>query len=114
MSVLNEIQTALSSVGFTVGEGKYPQAPEPCGKIIFIGEDAPVNFMGGGSVNFETFKIIVRGDSYRTLEQKTDLIRSALKSAGKFIPIGGYEDVEPKDGEDEELMQLAVSFKAIK
>ena len=111
MSVLQSIQTALSGAGVTIGEGQYPAVPEPCGKVVFTGKDKPIQFMGGEYADIETFKVIVRGDTYRTLEQKSDIVRAALKDAG-FIQIGGYEDIEPKEGET--FMQLAVNFKLIK
>ena len=111
MSILQSIQTALGEAGVTVGEGAYPDAPEPCGKVIFTGEEKTVSYMGGKNISSETFKISVRGTNYRALEAKTDLIRATLKRAG-FIPLGGYEDVEPEAGET--FMQLAVRFKIIK
>ena len=111
MSVLQSVETALSGVGFAVGAGKYPDTPNDCGKIVFTGEDKPVRFMGGSQADAETFKVIVRGGSYNALEQKAAAVRTALKNAG-FIQIGGYEDLEPKEGET--FMQLAVHFKVFK
>ncbi len=111
MSILQSIQTALGDAGITVGEGAYPDAPEPCGKVIFTGEEKSVSYMDGKTISSETFKIVVRGTNYRALEEKTDLIITSLKKAG-FIPLGGYEDVEPEAGDT--FMQLAVRFKTIK
>lgn len=112
MSVLQSVETALSDIGFAIGKGKYPDTQEDCGKIVFSGEDKPVRFMGGSAaVNVETFKVIVKGDNYSTLEQKANEVKNALKSAG-FIQIGGLEDVDAKAGET--FLQLAVSFVFIK
>jgi hypothetical protein len=111
MSILASVETALSGVGFAVGEGKYPDTAGDCGKVIFTGKDKPISFMGGGQADIETFKVIVRGDSYRALEQSAGLVKAALTSVG-FIQTGGYEYVEPKYGET--YMELAVSFKIIR
>ena len=111
MSILQTVKTKLSSVGFAAEMGEYPDSVnDPCGKIIYTGEDKPVHFMGGGEIGVETFKIVVRDSSYYILEQTADLIKTALKGAG-FIQTGGYEDVEPQEGET--FMQLAVNFKKI-
>ena len=111
MSVLQSVQTALSGAGFAVGEGEYPNTPNDCGKVVYTGTDKPIRFMGQAApVEVETFKVIVRGHSYRTLETMATTVKGVLTGAG-FIQIGGYEDIEPKEGET--FMQLAVSFKVI-
>jgi hypothetical protein len=122
MSILDKIRDALSGVAIfegttpsggeiPMGEGKYPDgAGEPCGKVVFTGKDKPVNFMGGGQAGVETFRVVLRGDSYAVLETKAGLVKSALTGAG-FIQTGGYEDIEPKEGET--ALQIAVGFKTI-
>jgi hypothetical protein len=121
MSILDKIRDALSGVAvfdgdtpsggeIPMGEGKYPdETGEPCGKVVFTGKDKPVNFMGGGQAGVETFRVVLRGDSYAVLA-KAGLVKTALTGAG-FIQTGGYEDVEPKEGET--ALQIAVGFKAI-
>ena len=111
MSVLQNIQSALSTIGITIGEGKYPETSDTCGKIIYTGEAAPQNFFGGTSFTFETFQIVVRGNDYRVLEQTINLVKTALKNIG-YIPMSGYENIEPKEGDV--FMQLSIKFKGIK
>ena len=111
MSILQNIQSALSNVGITIGEGKFPETSETCGKIVFTGEEDPKIFLGGGVIAYETFRIIVRGNDYRVLQQKPDLIKVSLKNAG-YIPMSGYEDIEPEEGDS--ALQLSIKFKSIK
>ena len=120
MSLISEIKTALSGITYEsqtveIGEGNYPSgAIKPCGKIVFTGEDKPVHFMGGGVTSIETFKVIIKGieigDDYAALEDIAALVKSALVAQG-CVQIGGYENIEPQEGET--FMQLAVKFKAI-
>ena len=115
MSVLQSIQNALTGIGFPIGEGKYPNPSGVSGKIVFVGgkdadADRLVPFMGGGQADVENFKVVVRGESYRELETRVNQVRGMLKNAG-FIQTGGFEDIEPKEGET--FMQLAVRFKVI-
>lgn len=111
MSILQNIQSAVSNCGIILGEGKYPETTDTCGKIVFDGEEDSKIFFDGNTIFYETFKIVFRGNDYAVLEQKAATVRTSLKSAG-FIPVGCYEDVEPKDGEA--YLQLSVKFKSIR
>ena len=115
MSVLQRIQDALSDLtqngAFEFYEGEYPNnGANFCGKIVFTGKDKPIRFMGQAMpLEIETFKVVIRGNSYRDLEDMADKV-SKLISA-EFIQIGGYENIEPE--QSEHFMQLAVNFKVI-
>lgn len=125
MSLINEIKTTLEGYddlqGVMFNAGEYPlNAADPCGKIVFTGEEKPVSFFGGGTANVETFRVIVRGDDYGALEQVAGYVKSALIAEG-CVQIGGYEYVALTDAELDEIeqsggtrfKQVAVSFKAI-
>lgn len=109
MVILQSIQTALSGVGFAIGAGKYLGTSPEEGKIIFTGTDKPTHFLGQHTpVIDETFRIIVKGDDYISIESKIDSAATALKNAG-FTQISGYTDIEAKENED--FMQIGVEFK---
>ena len=118
MSLVGKIQEVLDNaaeVSVEIGAGRYPDLIGICGKIVFTGAEKPIGFLGGEQLGVETFKVVLRGeddgDDYEALEQIAGKIKAALQNE-EFIQIGGYEDIEPK--EDENFMQLAVSFKTIK
>ena len=110
MSVLNDIEKALSSVDIPIGLGIYPNETN-CGKVVFDSSDSkPKIFMGGMVANVESFRVVVKGIDYKQLEQMCDTIKIALQNAG-FVQVGGYNDVEPEQGET--YLQLAVSFRTV-
>ena len=110
MSVLDDIEKALSSVDIPIGLGVYPNETN-CGKIVFDkGDTKPKIFMGGIVTNTESFRVVVKGIDYKQLEQMCDIIRVALQNAN-FVQVGGYNDVEPEQGETD--LQLAVSFRTV-
>ncbi|MCL2797035.1 MAG: hypothetical protein FWD58_03150 [Firmicutes bacterium] len=115
MSLLGTIKNKLIAGNIpagSIGLGQYPdtESAQFC-KVVFTNKDKPAVFLGSDDTDIETFKVIIRGVCYSAMETLAGTVKSVLKAA-EYIPLGGYEDVEPKEGDA--FMYLAVNFKSIK